>query len=455
MIPEPDTIAAVSTAPGKGAVSIIRISGNLAWKFAFHHTSLKPSGIKPRNFYYASLRDGDEELDDVLLLFFRAPDSYTGEDVLEVQCHGSPFLTGRILESCVRMGIRSARPGEFTYRSVLNGKMDLTQAEAVRDLIESKTALQGRIAREMIKGRLSRRLDAVRKELISIASQMETSLEFVEEDVTPQTRAFLLNRLDGVLEDLRKLEDSYQRGRILKDGVFTVLAGTTNTGKSLIFNTLSEEDRAIVTSHAGTTRDVIVEELNLNGIPFLLHDTAGIRREAGEIEGLGVARSLEHFGRAALILFVLDGSREWSEDDSNCWDQLRDKKVILVVNKIDLERRLEIPPDVTRDCLDMVEISALNGINLDSLINSMVKSCQLGKHEEKDSCIISSIRQKECLSGTLRDLLQCREAYSAGLSEEYPLQDLRKAMEGLSRITGEIRSGDILDQVFATFCIGK
>ena len=455
MVPEPDTIAAVSTAPGKGAVSIIRISGTRAWDFAFRYTRLIPSDIRPRNFYYASITDGEEELDDVLLLFFKAPDSYTGEDVLEVQCHGSPFLTGRILESCFKLGIRSARPGEFTYRSVLNQKMDLTQAEAVRDLIESKTALQGRIAREMIKGSLSRRLGAVRNELISIASHMETSLEFVEEDISPQTRNLLLNRLDDVLKDLQELENSYQRGRILKEGVFTVLAGTTNTGKSLIFNTLSEEDRAIVTSHAGTTRDVIVEELNLNGIPFLLHDTAGIRRETGEIEGLGVARSLEHFGRAALILFVLDGSREWSEDDLNCWEEIKEKKVILVVNKIDLEKRLEIPPDVAVGCLDIVEISALNGINLDSLINSMVQTCSLGEQENQDSCIISSIRQKECLAGTRRDLQQCRDAYSDGLSEEYPLQDLRNAMEGLGRITGEIRSEDILDQVFKTFCIGK
>ena len=237
--------------------------------------------------------------------------------------------------------------------------MDLTQAEAVRDLIESKTALQGRIAREMIKGGLSSRLAKIREELISIASQMETSLEFVEEDVTPQTRSTLLKRTDSVLEELREMEEGYQRGRILKEGVFTVLAGTTNTGKSLIFNALSEEDRAIVTSHAGTTRDVIVEELDLEGILFLLHDTAGIRRETGEIEGLGVARSLEHFNRASLILFVLDGSREWGEDDQNCWEQIRNKKVLLIVNKIDLESRLEIPSPVIAECVDKVEISAL------------------------------------------------------------------------------------------------
>ncbi|MFH1963955.1 MAG: tRNA uridine-5-carboxymethylaminomethyl(34) synthesis GTPase MnmE [Acidobacteriota bacterium] len=455
MVFELDTIAAVSTAPGKGAVSVIRISGPLAWEFAFCRTRLEPSCIKPRRFYYATLRYEEDELDDVLLLFFAAPDSYTGEDVLEVQCHGSPFITGKILESCLNIGIRPARPGEFTYRAVLNGKMDLTQAEAVRDLIESKTALQGKIARDMIKGRLSSRLSIIREELISIASQMETLLEFVEEDVTPQARSTLLERMDSVLVSLGELEEGYQRGRILKDGVFTVLAGITNTGKSLVFNALSEEDRAIVTSHAGTTRDVIVEELDLEGIPFLLHDTAGIRRDTGEIEGIGVARSLEHFGRAALVLFVLDSSREWSGEDRNCWEQIRTKKVILVVNKIDLERHLEIPPEVIEACLDMVEISALNGENLSSLIHAMVKSCWLGDQDLSDSCLISNIRQKECLARAGKNMLQCREAYASGLSEEYPLQDLRKSMDALGEMTGEIRSEDILDQVFRTFCIGK
>ena len=452
---ELDTIAAVSTAPGKGAVSVIRISGPLAWEFAFRHTRLEPSAIKPRHFYYATLREEKGELDDVLLLFFSAPDSYTGEDVLEIQCHGSPFLTGKILESCLDFGIRSAKPGEFTYRAVLNCKMDLTQAEAVRDLIESKTALQGRIARDMIKGRLSARLSIIRDELISIASQMETLLEFVEADVTPQARTTLLERMDSVLVSLRELEEGYQRGKILKDGVLTVLAGTTNTGKSLVFNTLSKEDRAIVTSHAGTTRDVIVEELDLEGIPFILHDTAGIRRETGEIEGIGVARSLEHFGRAALVLFVLDSSREWSGEDHNCWEQIRTRKVILVVNKIDLESNLEIPQEVIEGCLDVVRISALKGENVSALISAMLKSCRLGDQDLGDSCLISSIRQKECLSRAGKNMLKCREAYASGLSEEYPLQDLRKSMEALGEMTGEVGSEDILDQVFRTFCIGK
>ncbi len=455
MLPEQDTIAAVSTPPGKGGVSVIRISGPLAWEFAFQRTLLKPNNIEPRHFYHAALREGKDELDDALLLFFSAPDSYTGEDVLEVQCHGSPFITGRILESCLKMGIRSARPGEFTYRAVLRGKMDLTQAEAVRDLIESRTALQGRIAREMIKGRLREQLFSVRKELIAIASQMETALEFVEEDVSPQVRLVLLERMDSVISMLAELSAGYRQGRIIKEGVLTVLAGTTNTGKSLIFNVLSEEDRAIVTSHAGTTRDVIVEELDLGGIPFLLHDTAGIRRDPGEIEGIGAARSLEHFGRAALILFVLDSSREWNEDDASCWRQIRERKVILVVNKADLERRLVIPGEVVEGCLDMVEISALRGENVEALIRSMVDWSQAGARDPGDSVLISSVRQKECLDRSLESLKRCREACASGISEEYPLQDLRRTMEALGEITGEVRSEEILDQVFRTFCIGK
>lgn len=455
MVPEQDTIAAVSTAPGKGAVSIIRVSGPSSWEFAFNCSRLRLSDITPRRFYFTSLRQGSDDLDDVLLLFFASPDSYTGEDVLEVQCHGSPFITGRIMEACASMGIRPARPGEFTYRAVLNGKMDLTQAEAVRDLVDSKTALQSRIAREMIKGNLRDRLAGIRQEIIEIASQMETSLEFVEEDITPQGRSALGERMDMVINRLRVLEKSFQQGRILKDGVFTVLAGTTNTGKSLIFNILSEEDRAIVTSHAGTTRDVIVEELNLEGIPFILHDTAGIRKETGEIEGIGVARSKEHFNRAALILFVLDSSRKWSVEDRECWQQIAGKPVILVLNKIDLKRKLEVPEEVSKGCLDRVEVSALTGTNVGALIRAMVKSSLQGNQDLDNSCIISSVRQKDCLDRAAASLSRCRDTYASGTSEEYPLQDLRKSMEALGEMTGEISSEDILDLVFSTFCIGK
>jgi len=456
MVHEQDTIAAVSTAPGKGAVSVIRISGPSSWDFACKCTRLKPSDISPRRFYYSTIRNREGEiLDDAILLFFASPDSYTGEDVVEMQCHGSPYITARILENCGNHGIRPAKRGEFTYRAVFNGKMDLTQAEAVRDLIESKTALQSRIARNMIKGHLREHLDQIRNEIIDIASQMETALEFVEEDVTPQGRKDLLGRIDSIAGRVKKLAGSYHQGRILKDGVFTVLAGTTNTGKSLIFNVLSEEDRAIVTSHAGTTRDVIVEELNLEGIPFILHDTAGIRRETGEIEGLGVARSKEHFERAALILFVLDASREWSEDDMNCWKQVEGKPVILVLNKIDLEKRMKVPEEVGQGCVDTVEISALRSLNISRLIKVMVEGVKMEDPEADDSFLISNIRQKECLDRATACLERCRDSYASGTSEEYPLQDLRGSMEALGRLTGEIRSEDILDQVFSTFCIGK
>ena len=277
----------------------------------------------------------------------------------------------------------------------------------------------------------------------------------MEEDISPQAREILLGRLDSAAESFQRLRDSYQRGTLLKEGVRTVLAGTTNTGKSLIFNVLSEEDRAIVTPHAGTTRDVIVEELDLRGIPFLLHDTAGIRRDPDEIEGIGVARSLEHFGRASLILFVIDASREWSEDDWNCWKQIREKQVILVVNKVDLERRMKVPPEVTAGCLAEVEISALKGRNVTDLIDAMVGSCRMDQEDPGESCLISNLRQKECLDQVIENLGRCREAYAAGTSEEYPLQDLRQALEAIGRMTGEVRNEDILDQIFKTFCIGK
>lgn len=455
MLPGTDTIAALSTAPGKGAIAVIRVSGPLSWKYVLQRTRLQPSRIKSRHFYYATYYDENEGLDDVVLLFFAGPDSFTGEDVVEIQCHGSPYLAQRILESCFRSGARSARPGEFSYRAVLNGKMDLTQAEGIRDLIESKTALQSRIAREMISGRLADRLAGIREELILVACQMETSLEFVEEDLTPESRSIVLERTDRVIESLGRLRAGYQTGRLVKEGVSTVLAGTTNTGKSLIFNALSEEDRAIVTSHAGTTRDVIVEELNLEGIPFILHDTAGIRKDFGEIEGLGVAKSVEHFNRASLILFVLDNSREWSRDDQSCWEQIETRKVLLVINKVDLPDRLKVPEKIVDGCLGSVRISALRGWNLDGLIEAMIAGCNQDNSPIEDSLLISNARQKECLDRTLDALGKAREAIAAGFSEEYPLQDIRKALEFLGQMTGEVTSNDILDQVFSTFCIGK
>ena len=346
--PYSETIVAAATPPGRGAIKVIRVSGPASRSLV--DRQLPPSPHRPWKPRHSSLtdfldRDGNR-IDQVLVTFFAAPASYTGEDVVEISCHGSPAVETQILNGLLEAGARLAEPGEFTLRAFLNGKMDLVQAEAVRDLIRSQTVHQARVARDQLDGRLSRALRSVKERLVRIISHMETGLEFVEDPVEPDSRDHLLRDLERIVGRIGRMEESFRVGRVLRDGFTATIAGRPNAGKSSIFNALGRSDRAIVSTLPGTTRDAIDQTVDLEGIPMQLVDTAGIRTARSPVERLGVRKSLDYVGASDLILFVVDRSRDFSAEDARIWTEIKDTSYLLVVNKVDLEAVLRIPSEI-------------------------------------------------------------------------------------------------------------
>ncbi len=394
-------------------------------------------------------------LDRVVVTFFRGPASYTGEDVAEISGHGSPLVTRQILDSLLRSGARLAQPGEFTLRAFLNGKMDLAQAEAVRDLIHSQTGFQAQLSRQQLEGVLSRQLEPLKREWIRIMSHMETSLEFVEEDVDAETRQGLLQRLGRLDESLGKLESSFRLGRLVQEGLVVAITGKPNVGKSSVFNALLEDERAIVTPLPGTTRDAVAETIDLRGVPTRMVDTAGIRATENVVERLGVKKSLDSLQEADVVLWVIDGSDEFDPEDRAIWELVRQQSTVLAINKEDLPRRIVLPAEVEAGCVDRVTMSALRGTHLEDLKAALWKAAVPGGGREAERVLITNIRHKRCLETARAQLRRGMASCGKGLSEEFPLYDLKKGLEALGEITGEVGVEDLLEEIFSTFCIGK
>lgn len=420
---------------------------------------LSPSrgrALRPRHSSLADFLDRDgNRIDRVLVTFFAAPASYTGEDIVEISCHGSPAVEAQIVDVLLEAGARLAGPGEFTLRAFLNGKMDLAQAEAVRDLIRSQTAQQARIAREQLEGKLSRDLGSLKERLVRVISHMETGLEFVEDPVAPDSRDKLLGDLEEIDGHVGGLEDSFRLGRVLRDGFTATIAGRTNSGKSSIFNRLVRSERAIVSAVAGTTRDAIDQTVELEGIPMQLVDTAGIRKARSPVERLGVRKSLDYVGASDLTLFVVDRSRNFSSEDARIWKELEGTPFLLVVNKVDLEPALRVPAELESCARSRSDISALTGHGLDTLRRAIREAVAPDSDWERERVVVTDVRHKECLQRARQRLGAGMEAYRDGLSEEFPLYHLRGALTELDKVTGETSVEDMLGQIFSTFCIGK
>ncbi len=454
---EEDHIVALATAPGKGALALIRVSGRSSRSLAreVFQPWPEPSPIARRPHLGRIETESGEVLDQVLLTWFPAPASYTGEDVVEVSCHGSLLITGQIVELFIRQGARLAEPGEFTRRAFLNGKLDLAQAEAVRDLIESQTVFQARLATAQLGGSLARLLEPIREELVDIISHMETALEFVEDEVEPEHREKLLRRLEGLQSRLSELEGGFELGRLVRAGIAVAITGSPNAGKSSIFNALLKNDRALVTATPGTTRDAVTEVISIEGLPARLIDTAGIRKAEDRVEELGIEKTLEYLTGADVVLFVLDGNQPFGSEEQDVWNLVRDKVTILVVNKADLLRRIRMPPEVASSGCQRISTSALKGEGLDDLVAAVWREVNPESAVEKDTFFLTSLRHYEAVQKAGHGLTQGMEAYGKGWSEEFPIHDFRKALEALGTITGDTTVEDILDQIFSTFCIGK
>ncbi len=460
-----DTIAAVATPPGRGGIAIVRMSGPDAYTMAaqiLRRSDGTPMDIVPRRTLLGRAFHPRDHLpvDEVICLYMPGPRSYTGEDVVEIHCHGGPVPVEGVLSAVLSVGARPANPGEFTRRAFLNGRMDLTQAEAVADLIAARSRVAGRLALEQLEGRLGREIDRIRRGIIDLMASIEVVLDYPEEDIEQRQVADLRCGCEQILADLDALLASAFSGRAYREGVRTVILGRPNVGKSSLLNALLGRDRAIVTEVPGTTRDTVEEELVVDGLPLLLIDTAGIREGGDRVERIGVERARRAAERAELVLVVLDDSEGITDEDRALLTGVRGQGApIVVVNKVD--HRVEaVEGDAVGRLLPdapVVRVSALLGTGIDSLARCIVRRV-LGSADPgagQEGVTITSARHERALESARESLATFVGALDASMPVDVASIDLREAVEHLGLITGESVTEDLLDTIFANYCLGK
>ena len=453
-----DTIAAISTPAGEGAIALVRVSGTDAVAVAdkVFRGKEKPSRFASHVQHFGEIFDGaDRLIDQVMLSIHRAPASYTGEDLIEISCHGGTLVSARVLDACIGAGARAARPGEFTERAFLNGKMDLTQAEAVIDLIRAKTDLALRSATEQLEGRLGEKIRKIRDELISLLAHIDASIDFPEEGIAPDKGEALRARLDSVYEEVAALLATADQGRILREGVRVVIYGATNAGKSSLLNRLLGYDRVIVSETHGTTRDTIEETINLDGVPIRLLDTAGLRTSTSELEREGITRTEKSLELADLRLHIADRNApkpphfdERAGLPAVASAEAGDSNEIVVLNKSDL------PEDTDWKDFPALRISCATGEGLLELQKEIL--ARITKQNLRpESTVAINTRHRDCLRRASESCGRARAALGQGLSLEYPAVDLNAALRAVGEIIGAVDVEQILDSVFGQFCIGK
>lgn len=447
-----DTIAAIATPFGEGAIALLRLSGERAVAIAdaMLEAKLKPSEASARMATFGTIVDGERRLDQVLLTVFRAPHSFTGEDVVEISCHGGVLVTRRILELMLRLGARSAEPGEFTQRAFLHGKLDLTQAEAVMDLISAQTDLALRAAGEQLEGRLGGEIRNLRQTLLEILAHVEAYIDFPDEDIDPDTGAALRQRLESLRVAVEKLLATAEQGRVLREGVRTVIYGAPNVGKSSLLNRLLGFERAIVSARPGTTRDVIEEVINLRGIPLRLVDTAGVRESADEIEQEGIARTRRQLERADLVLHVAEAQvapegQLSAEEVAALSDAPR---TVMVLNKSDLGVHAGWA------ALKTVAVSCETGAGFEEL-TAAIEAKVFGGSIQRDWTVAINARHQACLEQARGFIDAALGAFAQGLSAEFIAEELRAALSAVGDIVGKANVDELLGVIFGRFCIGK
>src|SRR6185295_13707913 len=446
------TIVALSTPRGRGALAVIRLSGPDAFAIARRMSGV--DSLEPRHATLITLRrpqDGDE-LDQVLLTCFNAPHSLTGEDVVEISCHGSPAVVRSIIDTTLELGAVLAGPGQFTLRALSNGKINLAQAEAIRDLIAAQTEAAVKQATRQLHGELSNTLGPFKEKLLEVIVLLESALEFVEEDIPAPRANEIDNDLAVVSSGVEKLARSYSSGRLLQEGVRVTITGRPNVGKSSLFNSLVERERAIVTDIPGTTRDTLTEAIDLEGIPVILTDTAGLRETTDGIETLGIERTRRAMSDSDLVLVVLDGSEEVEPSDRELIDQTENTRRLVVMNKSDMPGF-----NVPASCIDElrpINVSARTGEGL-SMLRAAILASVNSNGVDEGGLLITNARHYDLLCSTQRELETAREALRERQSEELVLVPLHNALRFLGQISGETTTEDILSEIFATFCIGK
>ncbi|MGB6721290.1 MAG: tRNA uridine-5-carboxymethylaminomethyl(34) synthesis GTPase MnmE [Terracidiphilus sp.] len=456
-VPQPDTIAAVSTPPGRGGIGIVRLSGPQAASIAADLVRLR----RPLEHAHARLADIVDEsveaarIDEALVTFFAAPNSYTAEDVVEIAAHGSPVVLEWLLRRALALGARLAEPGEFTQRAFLSGRLDLTQAEAVRDLIDAQTLTQARQAASQMGGALSRRVAPLKQLLVELIALLEAGIDFAEDDIDVTSQAEIARRIDELRPPLAALEASFARGRVIHDGLTLAIVGRPNAGKSSLFNQLVERDRAIVTATPGTTRDLVTERISLAGIPLELVDTAGLRDgprgHLEEAEQIGIRRSREALADAALVLVVLDATQPLNDEERNLIAAVEGRPALIAINKIDLGAAHSHVAEFAH--ISALQTSALTGEGIPALRDRILALATGGAAAEPG--MLTNLRQHQAVSATLDALADAAHANSTSIPHEMILLDLYRALTALDSLTGQTTSDDILNLIFSTFCIGK
>jgi tRNA modification GTPase len=446
-----DTIVAISTPPGRGGIGVIRLSGSRARAIAeglvrLAH-SLEPG--RARFGYMVDAGTGDV-LDEIVVTFFAAPHSYTSEDVVEISMHGSPVLLRYALEQATEAGARLAEPGEFTERAFLSGRLDLTQAEAVHDLIEASTLHQARVAAQQLGGALSRKVAPVKERLIALIASLEAGVDFAEDDIDTMPVAEIVERLGEIATPLRELERGFGYGRLVHDGLRLAIVGRPNVGKSSLFNRLVEQDRAIVTATPGTTRDLVTERVSIEGIPIELIDTAGLRETSDEAETIGINKSREAIAEADLVLIVVDGTSAPDPEDAKTISSIIDRPTMIAANKHDLGA-VELSFDAS---VPVVRTSAVTGEGIEELRRKILQTVTQGTPAQ-ETALVTNLRQRHAVTEALASLQRASDAAHSLIPHEVLLVDLYDALAALDRLTGATTADDILRLIFSSFCIGK
>ena len=453
------TIAAISTAPGNAGIGIIRLSGDDCFKILQKIFKPKNKGeIKGYTIKYGNIvkSENDEIIDEVLVSYFVAPKSYTKENMCEINSHGGIVVENQILEECLKNGAVLAEPGEFTKRAFMNGRIDLSQAEAVIDIINSKTEKEMMVAQRHLEGSLSKKIKDIQGEILNLMADIEASIDYPEYDIEETTNKKINDTLNSVEEKLLKLKNSFENGKIFKEGIKTAIIGKPNVGKSSLLNLILGENRAIVSDIEGTTRDTIEEYINIKGIPLKIVDTAGIRKTNDEVEKIGVERSINNISDAELIIALFDDSRAFDDQDQKILDLIEGKKTIILINKIDLGKNLIKENEKLKKFKNnIIEFSTINETGLDKLYNKIEELFKLNELDCENTEIITNNRHKQQILYALEDVAKGRESLETHMPVDITAICLKDILERLAEITGENVSEDIINEIFKKFCLGK
>ena len=447
-----DTIAAISTTMGVGAISIVRVSGDNAIEIVnkmFKGTDL--SKVESHTINYGFIMDKNEKVDEVLVTIMRAPKTFTREDVVEINTHGGIAITNKVLELLLTNGCRLAEPGEFTKRAFLNGRIDLIEAEGVMDLINSKTEKSRKLAINQVNGEVSKLIKDLRKKIIEVLANIEVNIDYPEyEDIEQVTNKMILERTDIIEKEINNILSKSKDSKIIKEGIKTIIIGSPNVGKSSILNRLLNENKAIVTDIAGTTRDIVEGTIQINGIVLNMIDTAGIRKTDDVVESIGVKKSLDLIDEADLILYVLNNNEKITEEEKEILEKIKDKNHIIIVNKVDLENKLDLSI-----INDYIEMSIVSDTGIDELRNKIVEMFNLEKLESSDYTYLSSARSISLLNKALDSLNSVKEGIKNNTPVDMVEIDLKQVWSILGEITGETYTDELIDQLFSQFCLGK